>query len=115
MQEKENFLCLNNTSTGDYQAGESDSDESELNKESLAESYKVMYGKWMQVYYENRSLMKTNKELLLNIKDLESKNKTCESELCAKNSEISFLTKELENLKRNVKMLNPGSNIFEKI
>ena len=115
LQEKENFLCLNNSSTGTFQAGESDSDESELNEESLVESYKVMYGKWMQVYSENRSLVKTNKELLLNIEDLERKNKCCETELQTKNSEISFLTKELDNLKRNVKMLNPGSNIFEKI
>lgn len=115
LQEKDNFVCLNNTSRSAFETGESDSDESELNEESLAESYKVMYGKWMQVYSENRSLTKTNMELLLNIKNLESKNKRLESELCSKDSEMPLLKKELDNLKRNITMLNPGSNVFEKI
>ncbi|XP_062085718.1 uncharacterized protein LOC133791824 [Humulus lupulus] len=65
-QERGNFLCLNNTLTDvDNKEIDSNSDESELNEESLAESYKVMY--------------------------------------------------ELDKLKRNVKMLNPGSNIFEEV
>ncbi|XP_062102258.1 uncharacterized protein LOC133812299 [Humulus lupulus] len=94
---------------------DSDSDESELNEESLAESYKVIYGKWLQVYTENRSLVIMNKEWSHNIKDLEEKNKCSEFESCSKNSEIVFLTKELDKLKRNIKMLNPGSNIFEEV
>lgn len=115
LQAKGNFLCLKNTSTSDVPSNESDSDESELNEESLAESYQVMYAKWMQVYSENRSLTKLNKELILNNKDLESKIKSLEYELQAKESEMSVLKKDLENLKRNIKMLNPGSNVFEKI
>ena len=32
-----------------------------------------------------------------------------------KNNEISKLTKDLENLNKNVRMLNPGSTVFEDI
>ncbi|XP_062100918.1 uncharacterized protein LOC133806847 [Humulus lupulus] len=115
LQKKEEiFLCLNNTLTDvDKKEIDLNSDKSELNEESLAESYKVLYGKWLQVYTENRSFVKMNKELSHNIKDFEEKNKCCEFELCSKNSELLFLTKELDKLKRNVKMLNPSSNIFE--
>ncbi|XP_062118771.1 uncharacterized protein LOC133832443 [Humulus lupulus] len=115
-QERGKILCLKNTLIDvDKKEIDSDSDESELNEESLVESYKVMYGIWLQVYTENRSLVKMNKELSHNIKDLEENNKCCEFELCSKISEIVFLTKELDKLKRNFKMLNPGSNIFEEI
>ncbi|XP_062114374.1 uncharacterized protein LOC133825452 [Humulus lupulus] len=63
-QERGNFLCLNNTLIDvNKKEIDLDSDESKLNEESLAESYKVMY--------------------------------------------------ELDKLKRNVKMLNPVSTIFE--
>lgn len=66
----------------------------------------VMYGKWIQVYTENHSLVKMNKELFHKKKYLENKNTCCVSELRSKNSEIIFLTKELDKLKRNVKILN---------
>ena len=35
--------------------------------------------------------------------------------LFQKNDEISKLTKDLDNLNKNVRMLNPGSTVFEKI
>ena len=109
-QVKDRLVCLNNTTKQE----ESDSDESEICEESLAESYKVMYEKWIQVASENRELNKLNKKLSHQIEMCDLKIKEYETSFCDKDEKISLLKKELENFKKNVQMLNPGSSIFEK-
>ena len=116
LQEKGKSICLNNILINDNkEESRSESDESEIDEDSMIESYKVMFGKWLETSAENRSLVKDNKILCNNINELEDKLKCCESELSLKESKIISLTKEIDNIKKNVKMLNPGSTIFEKI
>lgn len=93
----------------------SDSDESELTDESLSEAYKQMYESWVKVCSENQSLMKKNKELSFEIKQLTSLNEDFEKEIISKNVEINKLSKDVHTLEKNVRMLNPGSTIFEDI
>ena len=105
------MVCLNNFTKGN----DSDSDESELNDESLGEAYKKLYGSWEKVCTDNRTLVSKNKELSVKIKTLIEMNELLENDIISKNDEISKLTKDLDNLNKNVRMLNPGSTVFEKI
>ena len=73
--ENEKIVCLNNVSKDEEN---SDSDESELNDESLSESYKKMYGSWVKVCSENRSLVSKNKDLSFKIKQLTDLNENFE-------------------------------------
>ena len=109
---KGKIVCLNNFSKVEEN---SDSDESELIDESLSEAYKQMYESWVKVCSENRSLVKKNKELSFEIKQLTSLNEDFEKEITSKNVEINKLSKDLDTLEKNVRMLNPRSTIFEDI
>ena len=64
---------------------------------------------------KNRTLVSKNKELSIKIKTLIEMNELLENDIISKNDEISKLTKDLDNLNKNVRMLNPGSTVFEKI
>ena len=108
---KTKMVCLNNFTKGN----DSDSDESELNDESLGEAYQKLFGSWEKLCSENRSLVSKNKELSVEIKMLIDQNELLENDINLKNNEISKLTKDLENLNKNVRMLNPGSTVFEDI
>lgn len=109
---KVKIVCLKNFTKGN----ESDSDESELNDESLGEAYQKLYGSWEKLCSENQTLVSNNKELSGEIKMLiEKKNELLKNDNVSKNDEIRKLTKDLDNLNKNVRMLNPGSTIFEKI
>ncbi|XP_062086925.1 uncharacterized protein LOC133793633 [Humulus lupulus] len=105
------MVCLNNCTKGEI----SDSDESDLNDESLGEAYKKLYESWEKLCSENRSLVSKNKDLSAEIKILVDQNELLENDINSKINEISKLTKDLENLNKNVRMLNPGSTVFEEI
>ena len=108
---KAKMVCLKFFTKGN----DSDSDESELNDESLGKAYKKLFGSWEKLCSENRSLVSKNKELSVEVKMLTDQNELLENDINLKNNEISKLTKDLENLNKNVRMLNPVSTIFEEI
>ena len=74
------MVWLNNFTKGN----DSDSDDSELNDESLGEAYKKLYGSWEKVCTENRTLVSKNKELSVKIKTLIEMNELLEMTLFQK-------------------------------
>lgn len=122
MQEKKQLLCLNasgGTETEHTVAAadiaNTDSNESDLDEDSLRESNKKMYGEWIKLCSLNRSNLTLIKSLSQKNDKLESEAKLFEQEILKKNSKIYILKRELRLLKKNVMMLNPGSSIFEEI
>ncbi|XP_062073656.1 uncharacterized protein LOC133777911 [Humulus lupulus] len=90
-------VCLNNIVQEDN--FECESSESDLDEDSLKESYKDMYDQWLK---EN------NDELENTVKNLEDK-------VIAKDCEIKILSNEINHMVKGVKMLNSNSRILDDV
>ena len=113
LQENERIVCLNNTVQEDN--SDCESNESDLDEDSLKESYKDMYDQWLRVCSENRLMASNNKLLQDKNDDLVNTVRDLEGQIIAKDCEIKRLANEINHMIKGVKMLNPNSKILDDV
>ncbi|XP_062094317.1 uncharacterized protein LOC133800375 [Humulus lupulus] len=112
-QVKKRFVCLNNTVH--EQNSECECSESDLDEDSLKESYKDMNDQWLKVCSDNRLMVSNNKSLQKRNNELENTVKNLEKKVIAKDCEIKRLSNEINHMVKGVKMLNPNSRILDDV
>ena len=105
VQVNENLVCLNNTISTD-EGSHGDSDEFDLDEDSLKESYRNMYDQWLKVCSDNCLMANNNKVLKKRNEELDSLVKKYEIDIVAKDSEIKRLSNEVDQIVKDVKILN---------
>ena len=89
---------------------DSDSDESELNEESIRASYENMYSQWIRVVDQNRSLEGRISALIQYKENSEIKVQKLETLLTEKEAKLKEVSVELERTQKSLKMLNSGTD-----
>ncbi|PON99959.1 hypothetical protein TorRG33x02_043770, partial [Trema orientale] len=89
---------------------DSDSDESELNEESIRASYENIYSQWIRVVDQNRSLEGRISALIQYKENSEIKVQKLETLLTEKEAKLKEVSVELERTQKSLKMLNSGTD-----